>query len=139
MTTKQYFEQIEKLDRKIDRKIYELDEYRQMAYGVSSVGYGERVQNSPKQDQMGEIVSKIIKLEEEIDEMTDNFVDLKRAILAQMERLNNKQYENILYQKYFKYKSIYEISKETHKDYRNLKRLHNRALKKFEEKLQDND
>ena len=53
MDTKQYLNQISRLDRMINNKLSEISQLRELAMSVSAVKSEERVQTTPNFDKIG--------------------------------------------------------------------------------------
>lgn len=132
METKQYLNQISRLDRMINNKLSELAEVKTMAFGVTALNDGERVQTSGDKDRLGNAVAKIVDMEKEIDELVDKFVDYKKEVLQILSMLKSQRHKQILFGKYFEYKSIYTIADELEMSDRGCKKAHKRALEEFE-------
>lgn len=132
METKQYLNRISELDRMINNKLSELSQLKMMAYGVTAFNDGERVQASGDKDRLGNTVAKIVDMEKEIDKFVDQFVDLKKEILQMLSMLESQRHKQILFKKYFEYKSIYTIADELGMSDRGCKKAHKRALEEFE-------
>lgn len=135
MKAKDYLEQIRILDRLINNKLQELEQLEALATKVTSVNSGDRVQTSGSQDKMADTVIKILELKQEINADIDRLVDLKVDAIRIIKKVKNKQHQKILYQKYIQYNSLYSIAQKRKVDYGKIKRIHRKALEKFEEIL----
>lgn len=136
MTAKSYLGQLSKLDKKIQDTLYEI--YRLRAIASSTATYnmnGDRVQTSFNSDKIGDIVSRIVELEEEADRLTDEFADLKTDIYMKLNLLERYRHKEILRKKYIENKSIYTIAYELGMSDRGCKKAHKRALEEFEKIL----
>ena len=89
MTTKEYLSQIERFDRIIENKLSEMYQLKSMAYSVSGLNSNEKVQTSFEQDKIGNAVSKIIDLENEINTLINNTLDKKMHIINQIDSIKN--------------------------------------------------
>lgn len=138
MDTKTYLQQISRLDRMVKNKLSELAELKELSCGISAVTNEERVQTSGDKDRLGNVVAKIVDMENEIDELVDQFVDLKKDILQMLSMLENQKHKQILFKKYFEYKSIYTIADELEMSDRGCKKAHKRALEEFEKNKKHN-
>ena len=132
MDTKQYLSQISHMDKMINKKLVEISQLRELSVSISAVANEERVQTTPDPDRIGVNLSKIMDMEKEVDDMIDRFVDLKKEILQIINMIENSKYKKILFEKYFKYKSIYKIAEELEMTDRGCKKAHKRALEEFE-------
>lgn len=134
MKAKEYLKQIEVLDIKINQKQIELDELHLLAESTGGIQYGERVQTSPRGDTLERKVVKCVQLEQEINEMIDNFVDLKHKIIGEIQGLSDPNHIEILFKKYVDYKkypNLEHIAVAMNYSYPYIKELHGYALAEF--------
>ena len=132
MDTKQYLQQISRLDRMINNKLAEIYQLKTMACSVTVSNDGERVQTSSDKDRLGSTVAKIVDLEKETDMLIDRFVDLKKEIMIIISMVKSERHREILSKKYLELKSIYEIAEELGITDRGCKKAHKKALDEFE-------
>lgn len=132
MDTKQYLSQISRLDKMINENLCEIFQLRNSLIGKSVANDNVRVTTSSDKDKVGSIVSKIVDLEKETDILVDKLTETKRNILHTICKLSNDKHKEILYKKYFEYKSIYEIAEELNMSDRGCKKAHKRAVEEFE-------
>lgn len=134
MDTKQYLGQISRLDRMINNKLAEISQLRELAMSVSAVKNEERVQTTPNFDKIGTAYCKIEEMEEKLDKLIDEFVDKKNLIISQIDKIENETYYEILFARYIEKKTFEKIADEMTYSFRNVTRLHGRALQEFEKK-----
>ena len=134
MDTKTYLQQISRLDRMINNKLSEISQLRELAMSVSSVKNEERVQNTPNFDKIGTAYCKIEEMEEKLDKLIDEYVDKKNLIISQIDGIENETYYEILFARYIEKKTFEKIADEMTYSFRNVTRLHGRALQEFEKK-----
>ena len=132
MTTKDYLNQINRLNRMINNKISEISQLRELAYSVSSIKNEEKVQTSLKPDSIGCTIVKLEEMEKDIDRTIDEYRDKKCKIISQIDGMEDENYYNILFSRYIEKKSFELIATEMSFSYRNITRLHGKALKAFE-------
>lgn len=132
MDTKKYLGQISRLDRMIKNKMTELSQYRDLIYGLSAVANEERVRTSPDFDKMTGKVAKVLKIESKIDELIDEYVDKKNLIISQIDSMENETYYEILFARYIEKKTFEKIADEMMYSWRQIIRLHGKALQEFE-------
>ena len=135
MDTKQYLQQISRLDRMIQNKLSEISQLRELAMSVSAVKNEERVQTTPNFDKIGTAYCKIEEMEEKLDKLIDEFVDKKNLIISQIDKIDNEAYYEILFARYIEKKTFEKIADEMNYSFRNTTRLHGRALREFEMKF----
>ena len=73
MDTKQYLQQISRLDRMINNKLSEISQLRELAMSVSAVKNEERVQTTPNFDKIGTAYCKIEEMEEKLLAAVEDF------------------------------------------------------------------
>ena len=134
MDTKQYLSQISRLDRMIKNKMAELSQYKDLAYGLSAINNEERVQSTPDFDKMSGKIAKILEMESKIDSLIDEYVDKKNLIVSQIDSIENETYYEILFGRYIAKKTFEKIADEMSYSWRQIIRLHGRALQEFEKK-----
>lgn len=134
MTTKEYLCQISRLDRMINNKLSEISQLRELAMSVSAVKNEERVQTTPNFDKIGTAYCKIEEMEEKLDKLIDEFVDKKNLIISQIDKIENETYYEILFARYIEKKTFEKIADEMTYSWRQVIRLHGRALQEFEKK-----
>ena len=93
---------------------------------------GEKVQSTKDPDKFTDPVSKIIELEQEINEDIDKLIDLKRVARKAIEQLDNEVEKIVLYKRYFENKTFEQISVEMNYSRRRINQVHCDALKKLE-------
>ena len=134
MTTKEYLCQISRLDRMINNKLSEISQLRELAMSISAVKNEERVQTTPNFDKIGTSYCKIEAMEEKLDKLIDEFVDKKNLIISQIDKIENETYYEILFARYIEKKTFEKIADEMTYSWRQVIRLHGRALQEFEKK-----
>ena len=134
MDTKQYLQQISRLDRMINNKLAEISQLRELTMSVSAVKNEERVQTTPNFDKIGTAYCKIEEMEEKLDKLIDEFVDKKNLIISQIDKIENETYYEILFARYIEKKTFEKIADEMTYSWRQVIRIHGRALQEFEKK-----
>lgn len=132
MTTKAYLTQIERLDRMIQNKLFEMVQIRAMATSVSSIPKEINVQSSPDVDKIGNYVAKIIELENETGLLVDEFVEKRKKIVSQIDKIDDTNLYHILSERYIARKELSVIAIEMGYSFKQLCRLHGNALIEFE-------
>ncbi len=134
MDTKQYLNQISRLDLMIKNKITELSTLREMCYGLSAISNEERVQTTPNHDKIGTVVSKLDGLERKIDELVDEYADKRAKIISQIDSMEDECIYNVLFARYIEKKTFEKIAADMTYSFRQICRLHKKALIEFEKK-----
>lgn len=135
MTTKEYLNQISRLNRMINNKLVEIQQLRELACSISAINMEDKVQNTPNFDKIGSKMAKIDELEENLDKTIDRYVLVKNKIVSQIDSMEDENTYNILFSRYIQKKSFERIAIEMEYSWRQIIRLHGKALKQFEEKF----
>lgn len=128
MTTKEYLSQIQRMNDTIKNKIAEIEQLKAIATNATVKSNGERVQSSGDKDKIGSAVADIVDTENELRTV----IAKRRAIIKQIESIQNSDYYNILTKRYVLGKFFKEISADQHKTVRHVGRIHDKALREFE-------
>ena len=134
MTTKEYLEQINRLNKMINNKLSEVSQLRELAASLGGFCSGERVQTTPVTDKIGTKYAQIDELERKIDSMIDALFDKKNKIVNQIDSMEDERVYDILFARYIQNKKFEEIAVEMGYSYRQAIRLHGTALNQFEKK-----
>jgi hypothetical protein len=136
MTAKEYLLRLHKADVIINQRIQEKADLRARLSSIGSFDYSkERVQTSlPGSAGYEKQIEKIIDLENEIDQLIDEYVDLKHKIIGEIHELQNSKHIEILYKRYVENKKLEQIAIEMGYTFQYVVLLHGYALKEFSEK-----
>jgi hypothetical protein len=137
MTTKEYLNQIERLDKMITNKLSEIYQLKIMACSITVSGNSERVQTSGNQDKLGSTIAKIVDLERETDELVDSLVDKRKEILRQIDNMKNIDHYDVLHKHYVERRTFQDIADSENWSIRQVFNIHGRALQEFEKMYGD--
>ena len=129
METKEYLNQVKKLDLQIRNKLIEKQQWKDIALGITANMDGERVQSSGSQSKMSDAIVKCVDMEAEIDRLVDKLIDTKRDIINTIEQLDSPTQYNVLHMIYIQDKSLQEVADEYNMSYDWAATTHGRALK----------
>ena len=132
MTTKDYLNQVGRLNRMINNKLIEIAQLKELACSISAIQTGERVQTTPNYDKIGTAYAKIDEMERKLDKLIDTYVDKKNHIISQIDGVEDEMLYNILFARYIERKTFEKIATELEYSWRQIIRLHGKALKQFE-------
>lgn len=127
MKAKQFLNQLEKLDRIIENKLIEKEQWRNIALGTAPQTTGERVQSSGSKQKMADAIDKYIDIEREIDEHIDRLVDAKKDVISVIEKLDVTEYD-LLHKVYVQRVTLYEAADKLDRSYSWATTVHGRAL-----------
>ena len=136
MKAKDYLRQLQKLDRLIENKLAELQQWKAMATCTTQQLTADKVQTSGNPQKMADAVCKIIEIEAEIDRYVDSLVDTKREVINTLERLNPTEYD-LLHKVYVQYFTFDEVAEKKGKSYSWVTTVHGRALKNIQSMLDE--
>ena len=128
---KDYFAQIRKTDRLIQRLI---DTVHTLRSGLTSQSYElkpDKVQTSGAKDTLGETVVKIMSLEEDINARIDELVDMKQEAFTMINRIPDLDQQNILIGRYIQLKKWEDIALELNFSIQWVYELHGKGLLAF--------
>lgn len=121
----------------IDIKANEVAKLRALI-DVGAVRYDkDKVMGGGGDDKMADTVVKIVELEDEINADIDKMIEWKRFANEMIESLDDDREKVILYKRYFEKKSFEQISVDTNYSWRQVHRLHGRALVVLDNKYKD--
>lgn len=134
MTTKDYLNQISRINRMINNKIVELSQLKELACSISAVSGKDRVMVTPNFDKIGTKQAKIDEMERNIDALVDEYIIKRDKIVSQIDSMEDENVYNVLFSRYIEKKTFEVIATEMNYSWRQTIRLHGIALKKFEQK-----
>ena len=134
MDAKKYLQQVSKLDRMINNKMIEKEQWKAIALGTTTLYGGESVQSSSDQQKMANAVCRYVAIEEEIDECIDSLVDIKKEVISTIEQLPEVEYD-LLHKAYIQGIDFYTIADDYKKTYTWVTTVHGRALKHVQDIL----
>lgn len=135
MTTKEYLNQVDRLNRMIDNKLAEIYQLKTLVCSISVATDSEKVKSSGSQDKMGDTIAKIVDMEKETDEIIDKMLDVKQKIVKQIESIENTNYYDVLCCRYIGRMTFEKIAEKLHYSKMQVIRIHEKALQEFEKKF----
>lgn len=135
MKAKEYLQKVEKLNKIIQNKLIEKEQWQTIAMSTSAnAGDGDRVQSSGSKQKMADAVCKYIEIEADLDRHIDKLIDTKQEIIQTIEILNAIEYD-MLHKVYIQGKTLDEVADEEKKSYSWATTVHGRALKHVQDIL----
>lgn len=116
------------LDREIDRKLEEVGRLRSKLTRVTEVYSTEPRGGGTIYGKTEEILAKIVDLEKEIDADIDRLVAIRDGIKTIIEAVEDDRERLLLQYRYLDGKTFEKIAVEMHYSWRQIHRLHSRAL-----------
>lgn len=138
MKAKEYLRQLEKLDKLIENKLAEKEQWKAIATSTTQQLTPDKVQSTSNPHKMADAIHKIIEIEAEIDAYIDRLVDTKREVISTIERLNPTEYD-LLHKVYVQYFTFEEVAMRKDKSYSWVTTVHGRALKNLQGYLDERE
>ena len=135
---KEFLRQLKKLDKMIENKLIEKEQWKAIATGTTAQIGGERVQTSGSQQRMADAVDKYIDIEKDIDEFIDKLIYAKKDVFEVIEKLNATEYD-ILHKVYVQFRTLDDVADVYGKTYSWATTVHGRALKKVQRILDERE
>lgn len=136
MITKEYLQEIKKIDISIDQMQTEFDLLKKGRTYIGGMDYSaDRVQTSPDGSGFTKLSDKLYDMQKEINEKIDQFNDMRHKRICEIQKLSKAEYVDILFRRYVQYQSLRDISDALKFDYNYTCNLHGEALKEFNQKF----
>lgn len=128
MTNKEYLAQAYRIDQRINSKLEQIISLRDLSTKATSTLSDMPGSATRNVHSMENVVTKMIDLENEINEDIDTLVDLKKEFVSIIKKVNNTEYQTLLELRYLCFKTWEQIAVDMGYDLRYIHKLHNRAL-----------
>lgn len=126
---KEYWNKMEQLRRRIDRKIHEIHHLRQRAEGMNGSGINDMPRTvSPDRSKMEGTVFKIMALEQDIQETQAEYDTLLAEMEARINAVEDGDASDLLRKRYLEFLPWSEIMKQMGYSKSHVFRLHNTAV-----------
>ncbi len=129
MTTKEYLSQAYRIDQRINSKLEQIKNLRELATKATSTISETGICDSGNKQRMESNVVKIIDLEREINEDIDMLIEVKKGIMAIIKRVENPEYQTLLELRYLCFKRWEQIAVEMDYGIDNIYKMHQKSLK----------
>lgn len=138
MTTKEYLYQLRNIDKRIQDKLRESIEWREIAMS-NSINIPEvSVQSSPKQDVMADAVAKAVDYEREASQIAVQMTELKYKIIRQIDGITDEPTYNVLKEHFVQQVGIGTLADKYYVSYNCMKYRIKNAIKVFEKEYGSN-
>ena len=131
MRAKEYLKQLGQLNKLIENKLAERDQWKAIATNVTQRLTSDRVQVSGNPQRIEDAILKLVEVEKEVDAAIDKYVDTKREIIATITKLcnTNETYYDVLHKIYVQNYTLDDVA-EMYRNSRSwIDQTHGRALK----------
>lgn len=140
MTADEFLQQIEMYDSLVDAKIGERDKLWELATKITVPTDREAIQTSGASDKVGNIAAKLADIDRELNEIIDEYIDIKVECINLIEKLADRPIEyRVIHKHYVQYKSFVEIEQEEGYSYQGIMKIKERALKRIEGFLKEKE
>lgn len=133
MTAKEYLKQLWLIDKEINSKLSELEYLRTKAENCSSPEMTGMPRSAGGKDKISSVIIKLVELEKYINARMDNLINLRAAIIKQIDGLKNRRSRIILSARYVRLQKWESLEKELAYERSSLMQWHRKALKEFEQ------
>lgn len=127
-SAKDFLKQVQLYDMHINEKLEEMEHLKALTLKITATWKQDTISGSGNLDKLGDAVSKIVDLENEINKAIDIYIDKKKVVNAVIEQIQDPDQVAVLYKRYFQYESLEQIACELHCTYRNVCYIHGKAL-----------
>ena len=131
MKAQDFLKQLKKLDKMIENKLIEVEQWKAIASGTGTFAEGERVQSSGSQQKMADAVARYVDFETELNATIDTLVDTKKDVISVIERLDAEKYD-VLHKVYVQYLTFEEVAHILGKSKSWIAGKHGTALKEVQ-------
>ncbi len=128
ISVKEYLGQAYRIDQRINSKIEQISTLNALATKATSVITDMPRPATRNVHRMEDVISKIIDLQNEINNDIDILVDLKTDIMFSIKEIDNLEYQTLLELRYLCYKSWEQIAIDMGYSINNIFKMHRKAL-----------
>lgn len=125
---KEYLQQIRKAQLHINSLQEEIETMKELAVSIGAMNQDEKVLSSVSQDKITDIICKIEDRTVELKDKMTEYIQLRAEVMATISKVDNDDYQQILYKRYCQMKKWEEIALEMSYTWRWVIKLHGRAL-----------
>ena len=93
MNAKEFLRQVKKLDRLIENKMIEVQQWKEIAENTTATLSGERVQSTHNPHKIADAIGRYIDLESEIKRDIDDLIAAKKDVISVIEQLEADEYD----------------------------------------------
>lgn len=138
MTAKEYLQQIEVLNKKINHRIREAERLHALITGGALTYNPDKIQTIVGRVQE-ERLEKYIDMQREINELIDEMIRAKHKVIGEIHQINAGEktatYIEILFRRYIELTPLTRVAEEIGYNYKWLCQLHGLALKTFDKQV----
>lgn len=128
MTTKEYLAQAYRIDQRINSKLEQIVSLRELATKATSILTDTPPSGTQNIHSMEGIIVKMMELEDEINSDIDVLIDLKKAIMELIKKIDNPEQQTLLELRYLCFKTWEQIAVDMGYSIQNAYKVHDRAV-----------
>lgn len=128
MDIKQYLKQYLILTKEIDRINDDIERVRSLAARMTQSFSSDRVQTSPRGDQLPDAIARIILLEDQLNAKAIKMLEMREQIEGLIDKVEDQTLRTLLKYRYISGLRWEEIAVKMNYSYRSVCYLHGRAL-----------
>lgn len=129
MDAKEFLSQPKKIDLRIKNRLFERQQLKDIALGITANMEGERVQSSGSKSKMADALNKLVDAEADIDTLVDKLIGTKKEVTEVIEELPSALQSDVLFKVYIQNLSFQEVADIYCKSYDSIKKVHKRAVR----------
>ena len=133
MNAKEYLSQAYLVDHRIDSKLEQLSELKDLSEKATATISDMPGSSTRNVHRLEDVIANMIDLQNEINDDIDGLVNLKREIMQQIKTVPSPEYQLILERRYMSYKPWEQIAVEIGYSLHYLYKMHSAALQSFDE------
>ena len=138
MRAKDFLKQLPKLNKMIENKIAEKEQWKSVALCSTSFNTSERVQTTPNPQKMSDAIVRCLDIEKEIDQCIDALVDTKKDVISVIEQLEATEYD-VLHKVYVQNITLDIVADKYDNSYSWATTIHGKALKNVQKILDERE
>lgn len=128
MQAKEFLMQITKLDKLIENKLVEIQQWKAIATNSTTNMSGERVESSHNPRSKENAICKYMDLEAETQRDVEALIKAKKDVISVIEQLNATEYD-VLHKIYVQNYTLQDVASLYQRNYGWATTMHGRALK----------
>ena len=135
MSAENFLNQLHRLNNFIISNQEELEQLRSLSTSISGSTTEERIQTSSNPDKISNIIAKIVDLEREIEEQTEQILKLQKDVRDVINQVKDNDERLFLRYRYINFYQWKQIRYEMKCSDTQLQRIKNRAIESVEKIL----
>lgn len=138
MTAKEFLRQVKKLDRLIENKMIEVQQWKEIAENTTANLSGERVQSSHNPHRIADAIGRYVDLEAEIKRDIEAYIAAKKDVISVIEQLEVTEYD-ILHKIYVQHLTLDDVADNYDRTYSWVTTIHGQAVKHVQDILNERE